>query len=134
MARTLGGIAAVFMGAVALMGAQAPAPKAQAPAPKPGAKLETYSGCVKRMLGNNNFRLQNAVASKASSASSKSTAAYRLVVPKANEEDMFDYLNKKVEVTGTVGAPLPVNNAMDDVKHIAVTNMAQIKIISDTCQ
>jgi hypothetical protein len=131
MTRTLAGLAAALMGTIAVVGAQAPA---RAPAPKQAAsptKLErTYTGCVRRMLGEINFRLVDAVEVKAASASSKPTAL-RLIMPKGKESNLFDYISHKVEVTGILGDPLPVNNAMDDVKHLAITN---IKNISDSCR
>ena len=128
MERTRAGIAAVLVGIVAGVGAHAqsrgaPAPKAAAP-----KSQQTYTGCVRRMLGEINFRLVNAV-DKA--ASSSSPIALRLIMPKGKESDLFDYISHRVEVTGVVGDPLPVNNAMDDVKHLAITN---IKNISDSCR
>jgi hypothetical protein len=129
MTRTLAGITAGVMGTIAVMGAQA---QARASAPKPAVsetKAErTYTGCVRRMLGEVNFRLVDAV-DKAASGSKPS--ALRLIMPKGKESDLFDYISRKVEVTGFLGDPLPVNNAMDDVKHLDIT---KIKKISDSCR
>jgi hypothetical protein len=80
------------------------------------------------MLGEVNFRLVDAV-DKAASGSKPS--ALRLIMPKGKESDLFDYISRKVEVTGFLGDPLPVNNAMDDVKHLDIT---KIKKISDSCR
>lgn len=131
MTRRLARIAIALMGTIAVVGAQAPA---RAPAPQQAAspaKVErTYRGCVRRMLGEINFRLVDAVDAKAGSGSSQPTAL-RLMMPKGKESDLFDYISHKVEVTGIVGDPLPVNNAMDDVKHLDIT---KIKSISDSCR
>lgn len=130
MGRTRAGIAAVLMGTIAVVGGQA---QVRVPAPKQAAspKLErTYTGCVRRMLGEINFRLVDAVEVRAASASSKPTAL-RLILPKGKESGLFDYIGHKVEVTGIFGDPLPVNNAMDEVNHLAITN---IKNISNSCR
>jgi hypothetical protein len=130
MGRTCAGIAAVLIGTIAVACEQA---QSQAPPPKPAAgakQQQTYAGCVRRMLGEINFRLVDAVDVKASGASAKPTAL-RLIMPKGKESDLFDYIGHRVEVTGVVGDPLPVNNAMDDVNHLAITN---VKNISDRCR
>jgi hypothetical protein len=130
MTRRLLAIATVLMGTISVVGAQAPA---RGPAPQQAAaatKVErTFTGCVRRMLGEINFRLVDAV-DKAGGPSSKPTAL-RLMMPKGKESDLFDYLSHKVEVSGVVGDPLPVNNALDDVKHLDIT---KIKSISDSCR
>lgn len=129
MRRTRAAITAVLIGTLAVVAGQAqgggPAAK-QAAAPK---QARTYAGCVRRMLGEINFRLVDAVDVKAG-ASAKPTAL-RLITAKGKESDLFDYIGHRVEVTGIVGDPLPVNNAMDDVNHLAITN---IKNISDRCR
>jgi hypothetical protein len=116
--------------AVACQQAQGEAP-GQAPAAEPAASAgqqQVYAGCVRRMLGEINFRLVDAVDVKA--GASATPTALRLITAKGRESDLFDYLGHRVEVTGVVGDPLPVNNAMDDVNHLAVTN---IRNISDRC-
>ena len=128
MGRTRAGIAAVLFGIIAGVGAQAQGPGPAAPKAVAPKSQQTYTGCVRRMLGEINFRLVNAV-DKASSSSPPT--ALRLIMPKGKESDLFDYISHKVEVTGIVGDPLPVNNAMDDVKHLAIAN---IKNISDSCR
>jgi hypothetical protein len=130
MGRTRAGIAAVLIGTIAVVGGHA---QGRGPAAKPtaSAKAErTYTGCVRRMLGEINFRLVDAVEGRAASASAKPTAL-RLIMPKGKESDLFDYIGHKVEVTGVYGDPLPVNNAMDDVNHLAITN---IKNVADRCR
>jgi hypothetical protein len=82
------------------------------------------------MLGEINFRLVDAVEVKAAGSAAQPTAL-RLITAKGRESDLFDYIGHSVEVTGVVGDPLPVNNAMDDVNHLAVTN---IKNVADRCQ
>ena len=130
MGRTRAGIAAALIGTIAVVGGQA---QGRAPAPKQAASPKqerTYAGCVRRMLGEINFRLVDASEVRAASASAKPTAL-RLILPKGKESDLFDYIGHRVEITGTFGDPLPVNNAMDDVNHLAITN---IKNISDRCR
>ena len=133
MGRTRAGIAAVLIGALAVAceQAQGEAP-ASAPAPSQAASAkqgQTYAGCVRRMLGEINFRLVDAVEVRGAGAAATPTAL-RLITAKGRESDLFDYIGHRVEVTGVVGDPLPVNNAMDDVNHLAITN---IKNISDRC-
>jgi hypothetical protein len=131
MGRTRAGIMAVLLGTIAAAcgQAQGEAP-GQAPAPESAASADqqTYAGCVRRMLGEVNFRLVDAVDVKA--GASATPTALRLITAKGRESDLFDYIGHRVEVTGKVGDPLPVNNAMDDVNHLAITN---IKNISDRC-
>jgi hypothetical protein len=129
MGRTRAGLAAILIGAIAVVGGQA---QGRAPAPKQAASPKqerTYSGCVRRMLGEVNFRLVDAVEVRAPAASKPT--ALRLIMPKGKESDLFDHIGHKVEVTGIIGDPLPVNNAMDEVNHLAITN---IKNISDRCR
>ena len=134
MGRTCAGIAAVLIGtlAVACEQAQGLAP-ASAPAQSQaasGKQEQTYAGCVRRMLGEINFRLVDAVEVRGAGAAGTPTAL-RLITAKGKESGLFDYLGHQVEVTGVVGDPLPVNNAMDDVNHLAITN---IKNVSDRCR
>lgn len=130
MTRMLAALATVLMGTVTVVGAQAPARTPPPQQAASAAKVErTFTGCVRRMLGEINFRLVDAV-DKAGGASSKPTAL-RLMMPKGKESDLFDYISHKAEVSGIVGDPLPVNNAMDDVKHLDIT---KIKSISDSCR
>jgi hypothetical protein len=82
------------------------------------------------MLGEINFRLVDAVEVGGAGAAAAPTAL-RLITAKGRESDLFDYLGHQVEVTGVVGEPLPVNNAMDDVNHLAVAN---IRNIADRCR
>src|SRR5688572_17023611 len=115
MTRTIPGIAAVLLGAAAVVGAQAPARTPAAAMPKVG-QVVTYVGCVQRILGYDNFHLVNAVPAKGNAST---RIALRLAVPK--DIKLREYVKHKIEVTGTVGEPLPVNNAMDSVNRIDVT-------------
>lgn len=131
MARTLVGIAAILSGVVAAVAAQAPAQTPAATSAASQAKVGqtvTYVGCVKRTLGANNFRLQEAVDIKATRASSKEIL--RLLFPEKMLDELVELINHKVEVTGTVGPPVKLLNAMDEFNSLKVTSL---KMVSETC-
>ncbi|HEY7448772.1 MAG TPA: hypothetical protein VH702_11525 [Vicinamibacterales bacterium] len=143
-----GTLAAAVLGAVTMVGAQAPAAPPQAP-PKPAdqvdraqpqtsAKTQTITGCVEKGSGADSFVLAESSAAAAPAPGAKpgekpagttgATKSYALMAKPT--EDLSKHVNHKIEVTGTVSAaPSAAPGSPKEV-----LNVQSIKMVAATCQ